>query len=290
MALAPAGEPGMAGNALSLLDNPDLGGTALHLHLSLAVGVRHRVQVAVDGHHAVLGYPALDGQHVRKRAGRQRLQGRALRVERGLHRLAGGGVGAPVGDLVTPLVKLPVQIFQVLEPAGQEEVLAHVAERALHLALGLGPVGPAGPGMEPVVRGQGQQGGMVDDLTGLGLAQHRGLHAVIQQPGRDPAQLGKGRLVAGHQHVQRLAPDKTPEQVTGMAQHQGKQRDHPDAPGVVPEAHLEMGKVHLPLVTGGRLKAHLITGFPRRPEGTQVIGQDGVAALIPLRRNLPQQP
>ena len=255
----------MAGNALPLLDNPYLGGAALHLHLALTVGVRHRVQVAVDGDHAVLGHPAFKGQHVREGAGRQRLQGRALRLEGGMDHLAGGGMGALVGYLMAPVVKLPVQVLQVVKLAGQEKVLAHVPERAFHLALGLGPVGPAGPGVETVVRGQGQQGGMVDDLTRLGLAQHRGLHAVIQQPGRDPAQLGKRRLVAGHQHVQGLAPDKAPEQVTGMAQHQGKQRDYPHHLGVLPEAHLEVGKVDLPLVTGGGLETYFITGLLWRP-------------------------
>ena len=59
-ALAPAGEPGMAGNTMTLLDNPYLGSAALHFYLALAGSIRHRVQVAVDGHRTVLGHPAFE--------------------------------------------------------------------------------------------------------------------------------------------------------------------------------------------------------------------------------------
>ena len=131
---------------------------------------------------------------------------------------------------------------------------------------------------------------MIDDLTGLRLAQHRGLHTVIQQLGRDPAQLGKGRFMSCHHHVQGLTPDKAPEQVTGMTQHQGKQPDYPDHLGVIPEPDLEVGKVYLPLVSGGRFKPHLITGLLRWPDGAQVIGQDRVSARVPLCLYLPQKP
>ena len=65
-----------------------------------------------------------------------------------------------------------------------------------------------------------------------------------------------------HHHVQGLTPDKAPEQVTGMTQHQGKQPDYPNHLGVIPEPHLEVGKVYLPLVSGGRFKPHLITRSP----------------------------
>ena len=58
-----------------------------------------------------------------------------------------------------------VQVVEIAEGAGQEEVLADVAERPLDLALGLGPVGLAGLGMEAVVAGQIDQGAVVDDAA-----------------------------------------------------------------------------------------------------------------------------
>ena len=121
----------MAGNTLTLLDNPYLGGAALHFYLAPAGGIRHRVQVAVHGHHAVPGHPAFQRQDVRERADRQGLQGRTLRLEGGVDHLTGGGVGAPVRYLMTPAVKLPVQILQVVELPGQEEVLTDITKRAL---------------------------------------------------------------------------------------------------------------------------------------------------------------
>jgi hypothetical protein len=62
---------------------------------------------------------------------------------------AGGGVDAWVGDRVEPVAELGVEIVEVLERAGQEEVLADIAVRPLDLALGLGPVRPASLRVEP---------------------------------------------------------------------------------------------------------------------------------------------
>ena len=75
-----------------------------------------------------------------------------------------------------------------------------------------------------------------------------------------------------------------------MTQHQGKQPDYPNHLGVIPEPDLEVGKVYLPLVSGGRFKPHLITGLLRWPDGAQVIGQDRVSARVPLCLYLPQKP
>ena len=79
-------------------------------------------------------------QHGLERPGRQRLQAGTFLGKVLLDHTARGGVGARVGDLIQPLAELVVEVAEVLEAAGEEEVLADVAERALDLALGLGPV------------------------------------------------------------------------------------------------------------------------------------------------------
>lgn len=50
-----------------------------------------------------------------------------------------------IDDLAPPCVELGVEIADIAERTGQEEVLPDVAERTLNLALGLRPVRFAGP-------------------------------------------------------------------------------------------------------------------------------------------------
>src|SRR3546814_14481293 len=83
------------------------------------------------------------------------------------------------------------EVGQVAERAGQEEVLADVAERPLDLALRLCPVGLAGARVEAVVAGQVDHGAVVDAAAPLAvssptLAAYPGLHAVVQQTARPP--------------------------------------------------------------------------------------------------------
>ena len=129
----------------------DLGRGDLDLDRPAAGAVGDGVEVAADRDHALARDAALEAEHGVERPGRQGLEGRLLLGEVLGDDPAGGAVQAAVGDLVEPLAELGVQVVEVAEAAGEEEVLAHVAERPLHLALGLGPVGPAGLGQEAVV-------------------------------------------------------------------------------------------------------------------------------------------
>ena len=67
-----------------------------------------------------------------------------------------------VVEFAAPLVELGVEIVQVRETPGEEEVLADATERALDFALGFRPVGFAGPRRRSVVVEQGDQRGVVD--------------------------------------------------------------------------------------------------------------------------------
>ena len=53
-------------------------------------------------------------------------------------------MNARIGDRIQPMAELTVQIVEVAESPAEEEVLPDIAERALDLALGLGPIGPPG--------------------------------------------------------------------------------------------------------------------------------------------------
>jgi hypothetical protein len=56
------------------------------------------------------------------------------------HDSPGRGMDAHIGDLIEPMTKLCVEIVEVTEAAAEEEVFTDVTERALDLALCLGPV------------------------------------------------------------------------------------------------------------------------------------------------------
>ena len=61
------------------------------------------------------------------------------------------------------MAELIVQIIEVAEGPAEEEVLADVAERPFDLALGLGPIGPAGARLEAVMAGEIDKRAIVDD-------------------------------------------------------------------------------------------------------------------------------
>jgi hypothetical protein len=73
-----------------------------------------------------------------------------------------GRVDPGIGDRVEPVPQLRVEIIEAAERAAEEEVLANIAERPLNLALGFGPVGPAGFGLKAVMAGEVEQTAVVD--------------------------------------------------------------------------------------------------------------------------------
>lgn len=161
--------------------------------------VGHAVVVAADRDEAVVAdAPFQLEQGVEGHSG-QRLQVGLLGGE-GLHDdPLRGAVQADVGDGIEPDPELSVQIAEVLERAGQEEVLADVGERSLDLALRFGPVGPAGAGPVAVVLGQSQQGATVDDVAIRLLARDGRLHAIVQDLHWHAADGGEDLDMTAHQ-------------------------------------------------------------------------------------------
>lgn len=67
------------------------------------------------------------------------------------------------------------------------------------------------------MRGQGQQRGIVDDRLALGLAQHRGLHALIEDLPRYPLQVLEGSHVTAQHRLQVLVQDEARPQIAAVA-------------------------------------------------------------------------
>ena len=151
VALVAAFEHGMAGDQLAGLVDLDFVGERLHLEDAPPGGVGHAVVVAADADHALVGDPPLEPENRAERHQGQGLELGLLLGEGGGDDPPRGGVDPRVGDRVEPVAQLGVQVVEVLERAGEEEVLADVAVRPLDLALGLG-----GRGGRP---GGGSRGG-----------------------------------------------------------------------------------------------------------------------------------
>ena len=169
-ALVAALQHGMGANQLALLEDADLISQGVDLDHAPAGGIGHAVEVAADTDHAVARDPPLQPQDGPEGGQRQRPQ-EGMLLGKGLHdNAARGGMNARVGHGGQPVLQLPVQVLEIAKGAGQEEVLADVAEGPLDLAFGLGPVRAAGFGMEAEVPGQVDQRAVVDNAAGTQLS------------------------------------------------------------------------------------------------------------------------
>lgn len=189
---------------------------------------------------------------------------------------AGGGVGPRVGQRRAPAVELAVEVVEVAERAGEEEVLADVAERPLDLALGLGAIRPAGARHGAVVAEQVDQRTVVDHRSPRILADDGGPHAVVQDLGRDAAHgLERGDVAARH-GLQVLSGAEPAPQPAAVRRDHGEQPHRADPVRLVREGDLEPGEVGLGLPARRRLEAALEAG----PGGRTSRGKS-VTALWP---------
>jgi hypothetical protein len=179
--LAAAIQDGMNGDDIAILENANLVGRAVHFHRPPPRTVRHAVEIAVNRDHAIAGDASLEPQDGLERSRWQRLERRALFSEMLGDNPPGRGMDAHIGNLVEPLAELRIEIIEIVKAPAEEEVFADVAERALDLALCLGPIRLAGLRQVAVMAGKLEQRAIVDDVAGLGILTIKDRpHAVIE--------------------------------------------------------------------------------------------------------------
>ena len=110
------------------------------------------------------------------------------------------------------------------------------------------------------------QAAIVDDQAVGILADHRGLHAVVEDLPRCAADRGEGGDVATQDRLQVLMNNEPCPDQPREAEHHGKQPDDARDPGLVREHHLEASKVDLRLFARRRLKPHLETALAIGPD------------------------
>jgi hypothetical protein len=253
-------------------------------------GVGDAVAVAADADHALVRDPPLQLEHAAVGCQRHRPQHRAFLSERLIDHTFSGRVGARVGHRIEPVTQLDIEVFEIAEAAGEEEILADVAERPLDLPLGLGAIWAAGLRLEAKMPRQIDQASVVDDQAVGVLADHRGLHAVIEDLPRCAADGGKGGDMATQHGLQVLVDDEAAPDQPREAEHHGKQPDDARDTGLIGECDLEAGEVDLRLLTGRRLEADLEALCLVGPESLHRALHRGVAADEAPLAQLPQQP
>ena len=258
----------MLGDDVAEVEDADQVGQLLDLD-DTAGAIGHAVVVAADGDEAIVADAALELEHGIEAMLGQRLQLRLLGGERLGDDALGRAMDADVGDGVEPIGELSVEIVEIAEAASEEEVLADVAERPLNLALGFGPVRPAGAGLEAIVLRQRQQRAIVDDVAVIVLAGHRRLHAVVEDLDRHAAERVERLDMTAEQRLQVLVHDVAREHEARVAEHQAEQPDDPAGAGIVGEVDHEAGKVDLRLDGLAASRSAPRTAWARSPVGSR---------------------
>ena len=145
-----------------------------------------------------------------------------------------------------------IHVLDVQKRARGQETLDHPYQ-ALHLALGLCPVGPAGIRGYAVVGAEAHPAIGEDRrlIRGPGSGDNR-LHVVYQELGGDPADLREGGRDAGDERVLGLIGTGVSDAVAGKAH---LQREEDDALDLArQERDADLAEVHLGLVTGKGLE------------------------------------
>ena len=179
----------MPGNLVQAdrVDDDFLLGDTHRQHLA-DMGPRHRVEVQAVGDEALDVDMAVHDQGRVEVAGGQRQQLRLLALMPLQRRFVKVTQAADVGNVVQPPRRHFVEMFQGIKGAAVEQIGFDVVELALDLPLGLRPAHAAGLRFEAVVRGEGQELGVVQRAVGV-VPEHHGLEVVVQADAGHAAQM-----------------------------------------------------------------------------------------------------
>src|SRR5262245_39790955 len=117
------------------------------------------------------------------------------------------------------MAQLGVQVVEIAEGAGKEEVLADIAIGPLYLSLGFGPIRPAGLGLVAIVPSKINQRPVVDDAA-ASFADDGGLHPVVENLIGDAADRFEGGHMAAQDGLHVLVQDKPPPDQPAEAEHE----------------------------------------------------------------------
>lgn len=152
--------------------------------------------------------------------------------------------------VLEPVRRLRREIGVPEELASVEQIAAHVADRPLDFAFGLGPVGPTGPDAKAPMRGATQELRILEQLAPVGtvVLEEDALHLIEEELGRDATEVGEGRFQPRDHRGHRLAGIEAEPEESGVAE------DHEQ--GVtLPPGKAALRKIDLGLVARRRFEA-----------------------------------
>ena len=192
-----------------------------------------------------------------------------------------------VGYNVAPLQGLPVQVGVIGEAQAGPHVAPDILHPALDLALGLGLVGLAQPGLKADPQGEVQHPPVPHRPFLLVPAQGDHLGVVVQTAAGHAAQVLERIHVALDEGGGVRPADQLHVAGPGPAQ---RHHEHPDAVSLPVLADVrQAAPVDLGLLTGRRLKAHRRLGLFVLPPGADILHHSRVAAPVPQGPDLPVQ-
>src|SRR5229473_4543735 len=189
--------------------------------------------------------------------------------------LAGGAVNAHVAGLVQPApsqTKQVVGLAVVADP--RPEVLAHVADAVLGLALGLRTLGATESRPKAVVVSEVKEARMEDRVTALVVTQPDRLHPVIENLLGHTAEVVKGLLVASQEKRQRLAVGEVEVLRARPAQ------SHDETLHALATRLLESAPVDLRLLSWRSLEAHRRLLLGQGAEGMHELFEDAATTAV----------
>ena len=284
----------MGGDQRAVFQDVDRAGGNLHLDGPPAGAVGHGVEIAGDRDHAVAGDAALQRQHGVEGTGRQRLEVTAAPRRSARRRPAGwwraGGrwrPGPATGRTGRSDRRDCGRCGRGRSPRAHSGRAAPPCPwswpgRACRPSAG-SRNGRPGPGAWHCRRCPCRLVGILD------LAEHGGLHAVVQDLLGHAAQGLEGGDVAAEHGRQILAGDEAGPHHAAVAEHEREQPDDPLDLGLVGEHGLEEGEIHLGLLAGRGLEPALELNLGLGPDRAQEILQHRIAALVAERADLPEQ-
>ena len=188
---------------------------------------------------------------------------------------------APIGSqAVAPSLSLGIEVVEIDERAGGKEAVADITDGALDPALLIAARDGHGSGLEPIVSGELEEGGVKADGVSLAL-QHDALEIVVEEDPWHAVPGGEGADMAAQEALQACIEEEA--EIDLAREARDHDEGHQRAAGASDGELTKMPPVDLPLLSGQGAQAQVGFGLRARAmagdDMAKMIGAAAVAAF-----------